>query len=311
MDDLTAELGAELANPVLAEMLMAETLGRQARPDSDCSPRHGAEGARSARVACRWLRAVALERPGKPRRPNRNCWPRNPWTRTRRPLFDLARFASDRGDAEQGLSLLRRAGAPPDDPMVELLERHRASRGRTSAATRRAGAGRAASTRNATSAANSCHWPSGPVGFTARPASTPSWPVEDLLTRSQTSAASNDEDGEFDGWRPTGGGRGDVRGRCVRGLRAVRGSLLPEDERALAEQWLLIDRSVFEVEEVRRGQGMTVRDVRTGDRHEVRERTGSGRLKPGQLICARVVPAGDTMQIFGGIEPVALHERDA
>jgi hypothetical protein len=53
-----------------------------------------------------------------------------------------------------------------------------------------------------------------------------------------------------------------------------------------------------------------VRDVRTGDRHEVRERTGSGYLKPGQLICSRVLPAGDTVQFFGGIEPVALHERD-
>lgn len=30
----------------------------------------------------------------------------------------------------------------------------------------------------------------------------------------------------------------------------------------------------------------------------------------GSLICARVVPAGDTTQIFGGIEPVALHQRD-
>ncbi len=47
----------------------------------------------------------------------------------------------------------------------------------------------------------------------------------------------------------------------------VRGALLPDDERALAEQWLLTDRSVFEVEEVHRGEGLTVRDVRTGDRH--------------------------------------------
>ena len=93
-------------------------------------------------------------------------------------------------------------------------------------------------------------------------------------------------------------------------LRA-RGFLLPVDERALAEQWLLVDRSVFEIEELRRGQGFTVRDVRTGDRHSVRERTASGLLKAGQLICARVVPAGDSMQIFGGLEPVALHERDA
>jgi hypothetical protein len=29
------------------------------------------------------------------------------------------------------------------------------------------------------------------------------------------------------------------------------------------------------------------------------------------LICTRVLPAGDSMQFFGGIEPVALHQRDA
>jgi hypothetical protein len=68
---------------------------------------------------------------------------------------------------------------------------------------------------------------------------------------------------------------------------------------------------VFEVEQVHSGQGVTVRDVRTGDTHEVRERTASRQLKPGQLLCARVVPAGDTMQFFGGAEPVGLHERDA
>lgn len=50
--------------------------------------------------------------------------------------------------------------------------------------------------------------------------------------------------------------------------------------------------------------------MRTGDVHQVRERTASRQLKVGALICTRIVPAGDTMQIFGGIEPVELHERD-
>jgi hypothetical protein len=53
-----------------------------------------------------------------------------------------------------------------------------------------------------------------------------------------------------------------------------------------------------------------VRDVRNGDVHEVRERTASRQLKAGQLICTRVVPGGDSMQFFGGVEPIALHERD-
>lgn len=36
-------------------------------------------------------------------------------------MFDLARVASDRGDADRGLSLLRRAGTSPDDHLVTLL----------------------------------------------------------------------------------------------------------------------------------------------------------------------------------------------
>jgi hypothetical protein len=72
-----------------------------------------------------------------------------------------------------------------------------------------------------------------------------------------------------------------------------------------------VDRSVFEVEKVNPGESLTVRDVRDGDTHEVRERTASCQLKAGQLICARVVSAGDSMQFFGGLEPIALHERDA
>ncbi|MGH3642862.1 MAG: hypothetical protein ACRDUX_28015, partial [Mycobacterium sp.] len=128
----------------------------------------------------------------------------------------------------------------------------------------------------------------------------------------RTLYADDDDDTDFDGLTdPLVVDAVLFEGGAFADFLAKRGALLPEDERTLAEQWLLADRSVFEVEEVRRGQGMTVRDVRTGDRHEVRERTGSGLLKSGQLICARVVPAGDTMQVFGGIEPVALHERDA
>jgi hypothetical protein len=91
---------------------------------------------------------------------------------------------------------------------------------------------------------------------------------------------------------------------------AARGSLLPADERSLAEQWLLVDRSIHEVVDVRRGEQITFRDVRTGDVHEVRERVGSRQVKVGELYCARVVPIADTMQIFGGVEPVSVGERD-
>ena len=82
---------------------------------------------RAARVAWRWLRAVALERIGDIEEAERELlaaesmdpdWPL--------PLIDLARIASDRGDVERGLGLLRRAGAGPDHPLVVLLQAHRA-----------------------------------------------------------------------------------------------------------------------------------------------------------------------------------------
>ena len=47
---------------------------------------------------------------------------------------------------------------------------------------------------------------------------------------------------------------------------ATRGVVLPADERLLAEQWLLVERSVHEVESVRRDRGFTSRDIRTGER---------------------------------------------
>ena len=58
------------------------------------------------------------------------------------------------------------------------------------------------------------------------------------------------------------------------------------------------------------GRRVQVRDVRTGDVYDVHERTASRELRPGQLICTRVAPAPETYEFFGGIEPVALHERD-
>jgi hypothetical protein len=92
---------------------------------------------------------------------------------------------------------------------------------------------------------------------------------------------------------------------------ATRGELLPEDERLLAQQWLLRERSVYEVEGVRPGESLRLRDIRTGDRLEVTERTASRQTKTGMLLCTHVLPAGDINVIFGGIEPIGLHQRDA
>jgi SEC-C motif len=86
---------------------------------------------------------------------------------------------------------------------------------------------------------------------------------------------------------------------------ADRGHLLPDDEALLAASWVTVDRSVFEVTAVTPGAGLCLRDLRTGDAIDVRERTFSQAARTGTLVCARVVPDGTTHQIIGGIFPVA------
>ena len=317
--DLVGELGAELADPLLAELLLAETIG---------TGRDGASALgmfatvlepkvpRAARVAFRWLRAVALERIGDIDASERELlaaesidpdWPL--------PLLDLARVASDRGDVERGLALLRRAGAGPDHPLVELLTRYRAEPRRDLGRNQPCwcGSGRKYKKchlgREQLPLAERVGWLYMKAG---QHALLTGW--NDVLAEAgyercryavddpDALAAALDDPLVLDAVLFEGGAFAE--------FLQIRGSLLPDDERLLAEQWLLVDRSVFEVEEVRRGQGVTVRDVRTGDTHEVRERAASRQLKPGQLVCARVVPTGDATQFFGGLEPVALHERD-
>lgn len=80
-----------------------------------------------------------------------------------------------------------------------------------------------------------------------------------------------------------------------------RGPLLPDDEQLLAATWALVDRSVHEIVDADPGVGITTRDLATGDQLDVRERTASHTMRPGERYCARIVPDGQTHQIIGGI----------
>ena len=91
----------------------------------------------------------------------------------------------------------------------------------------------------------------------------------------------------------------------------LRGHVLPDDEQLLAAAWLTSQRSLYEIESVRPGTGFTLRDLRTGDEHEVVERSGSRQLKRGQLISVRLLSGGGAPVIHGGIEPIPDHQRDA
>ena len=312
--DLIAEFGAALAEPFLAELFRNETVGNGGSPAAlglfaeTLEP----QVPRSARVALRWLRAVALELTGQIEEAEREYLAAESmdteWPLT---LFDLARFASDRGDADRALALLRRTGTEPDHPLTQLLEQHRPAPrddlGRND--TCWCGSGRKY---------KKCHLGreqlplAGRVGWLYFKACqyvfvTP-W-RELFIDVADARDAYLGEDDELpedplfvDAVLFEGGAFAD--------FLATRGVLLPDDERLLAEQWQLSPRSLFEVQEVESGRRVQVRDVRTGDVYDVHERTASRELRPGQLICTRVAPAPETYEFFGGIEPVALHERD-
>lgn len=307
-----------LAEPVVAAAVLTETVGS----GSDGAAALGlfAEtleplAPRAARPALRWLRGKAHERLGDVAAAEADYEAAESldpqWSLA---LSALARYAGDRGDATRALDLLRRAGASSDHPLVGLLEQFeaepRSDVGRNDPCW--CGSGRKY---------KKCHLHREQLplderaGWLYRKAglflADGPWRVEMADVARERAAFSDSPYGLHDALEDPlvtdavlfeGGGFAE--------FVSVRGVLLPEDERLLAEQWLLVDRSVFEVEQVHRGEGLTVRDVRTGDVHQVREHTASRQLKVGALICARIVPAGDTMQIFGGIEPVELHERD-
>ncbi len=92
---------------------------------------------------------------------------------------------------------------------------------------------------------------------------------------------------------------------------AERGALLPDDEHNLLGQWALSGHSVYEVSDSRPGEGVTIRDIRTGDVLEVSERRGSTQLHRGDLVLAHPVFDGTGYQFVGGIQPLPLSARDA
>lgn len=91
---------------------------------------------------------------------------------------------------------------------------------------------------------------------------------------------------------------------------AERAALLPVDEANLVAQWALGGPSVHEIARCRAGEGFGLRDLRTGDVVEVRERSASRTLSDGDLVFTHAVFDGTTHQIVGGIAGVTLHSRD-
>jgi hypothetical protein len=90
---------------------------------------------------------------------------------------------------------------------------------------------------------------------------------------------------------------------------AARGSLLPEDEAALASSWVGVPRTVSEVLEVEPGDGLVLRDLRNDERIEVREHSPRRWARPGVLVCARAVPDGERFQLVGAAIEVPVGDE--
>ncbi|MFC9834621.1 SEC-C domain-containing protein [Rhodococcus sp. NPDC127530] len=310
------ELYAGLADPAVVEVAAHELF------DADVDPSVVLEaaqlllvsGPREVKAAASWIAGRATEMEGFPEQAEDHYHYALAVDGAFDPaLFDLARFASDRGDAVRGLSLLNRMAGGDVETLHAVLEHFQP--------TPRPGLGR-----NHPCWCGSgkkykiCHLGKGDQPLSERAA----W----LYQKAKLHA-------EELGWRDQILEFAEIRSEFWVGEEALleslddplvadvalfeggaftdfvdsRADLLPPDEFALARQWQEVERSVHEVEEVRPGEGLTLRDLRTGDRHEIREGSASRQLHVGNLICARVVPAGDTWQIFGGIEPIAPAQR--
>ena len=74
--------------------------------------------------------------------------------------------------------------------------------------------------------------------------------------------------------------------------------LLPPDEAQLAESWVTTDRRLLEVTEVTPMRGLTCRDLVTGERLELSDRTLSRSVQPMDLLLGRPLDYGDGVQKF-------------
>ena len=306
-----------LADADVATAVLAMTLGSdeftalpltlavaQWRP---CAPR-------ASRCALGWLEGKALERLGEHELAERSYDAAESidpaWTPV---LIDLARFASDRGDAVRAVALLERAGVDDDDDERVILARFATEWG---VADRNApcwcGSGRRV---------KACHRSAPPLPLEARA----SWLHHKAVVflhegpwRGELLELGRERSRYWSG--PDGLLRGlsdalvhDVmlcEGAVFEEFLEERGYLLPDDERELAETWIDRDRSVFDVEDVVAGESMTLRDMRSGERVEVSERLATHTLRRGMIIVTRVLPCGGQWQVFGGIEQISLQWRD-
>ncbi len=231
-------------------------------------------------------------------------------------LLDTAWYAEDRGNAAAALAYLRRAEVDPDDQTAARLqgfaEPGPASTGRNEPCP--CGSGRkhkvCCGPRNGHPLQDRAGWLwHKAVTFLLRPGQR--MRVHDLAV---ARAGGDPEDPAWVGAAlhdPLVHDLGLFEAGGLAAFLDARGVLLPADELALGRSWAgSAGRGLYEVVEADPGGRLGLRDVRTGARLDVTA-TGQPHPRAGQLVSARVVPAGVGHQLLLGAVPVPPARRDA
>lgn len=220
-------------------------------------------------------------------------------------LTEIARYETDRGNYTDALRHLRAARVPHDDPERAWLER--LVRPAFSGVGRNqpcpCGSGRKYKV---------CHLGQPGEATSVEPTTTLLRKVSIWLTEPDNERVIRDLEAEVEVERgATGRGldRPDAeddthdgpmlvdvalfdRG-CLERFLDVRGVLLPEHERSLGRRWLTTRRSLYEVQSVQPGRGLTLRDLATDNVVvQLHDRSLSRQAETLDLLCLRLLPDG-------------------
>lgn len=228
-------------------------------------------------------------------------------------LVELARYASDRGDAERVVSLLRRAGFAADHPLVELhasLSRAFPQVGRNDPCP--CGSGRKY---------KQCHLGRAEVPTRERV----TWLISKLtmyVTRPEwtprllgLAVSAMWEDFEFDDLARM---RSDelIVELAVFDAGGIdeyldhRGPLLPADEVEILDEWRHVQLRLWEVTATDGVSSITVRDTGNGDTHTTTDVSSATRFRPGDQVATHLLPAWGEMWLPTVLVPVPLQHRD-
>lgn len=256
-----------------------------------------------------WLRAKSLEALGRVQEAEdllRRADAQDPEAHLA--LFDLARYASDRGDAPAALSLLRRAKVPADDSLVLTLERflpvERTDLGRNDPCW--CGSGRKYKV---------CHRGQETLPLEQRGmwlytkvqavlADQPWRSARVDLAEILAGPDASSEHVQHEHAHPLSGDLLLFEGGALAAFLAHRGSLLPADEQAMAAQWLTTRRAVHRVESTDPSVGLVLRNMETDELVELSDTVASSRIPVGLHVATQVLPVGSTWRVFGGFEPI-------